>query len=90
MATRLDRLRRVEAVRKPPSGGVITFREGETPEQAAERAVAVGRRGPFLAVPAAMSVEAWSAGVAGLAGYQARCEAEWRAADALKRASGER
>lgn len=79
-----ERLRRVETTLGARVGGVVTMLAGETPEQAAARAVAGGRKGPFLVVPAAVSVEAWSAGIAGLASYQAECERQWREARARR------
>lgn len=61
MARVADRLRRVEAVRKPPSGGVLVQRPGETVDDTLQRAGAAGRTGAFVVVPPAVDVNAWSA-----------------------------
>jgi hypothetical protein len=42
-------------------GGVLTMREGETPEECAARAVAAGRTGSFLVMPPPVSAEEWEA-----------------------------
>lgn len=53
------RLERLQAAVAPPRGGVIHMQTGETPEQAAARAIAAGRIGPFVVMPAPMSIDEW-------------------------------
>jgi hypothetical protein len=54
----LARVERLQAL-AAPSGGVVRYADGETPAAAAERAVAAGRRGPFIAVPVVPSAADW-------------------------------
>lgn len=62
MATKLDRIARLEATRRPPAGGVLVQREGETVDDTMKRAQAAGRAGAFVVVPPALSsVDSWSA-----------------------------
>ncbi len=62
MAARLtERLRRVEAVRRPPRGGVLVQRAGESVEDTLRRAQSAGRTGAFIVLPPApSSVDDWS------------------------------
>lgn len=73
------RLSALEIARKPPRGGVIQMLPGEAPAQAAERAIASGRRGPFLVVPAQQIAEEWEAAAVGLPTFQESCRQEFHA-----------
>lgn len=57
----MKRIAAIEQRRAPTRGGVIHQLPDETPEEAAQRAIAAGRVGPFVLMPAPVSAEAWQA-----------------------------
>lgn len=60
MSTRKARLLAAErATGALQRGGVLTLRDGETPEAALARAAAAGRSGSFLLMPPPVDADTW-------------------------------